>query len=59
MTYLLSALAMIFVMGIFISFVVICGTLQAEEEAEKRKVVKAQARRNLEKSLSAGDRDLQ
>lgn len=58
MTYLLSAVAMIFLMGIFISFIVICGTLQAEEEAEKRKVIKAQAKRNLEKSLIEGNQNI-
>ncbi len=54
MEIFLSGVAMIFVAGLFVSLVVVCGTLQAEEEAEKRKVIRAQALRNQEKSGSAG-----
>lgn len=50
-----SALAMIFIAGIFVSFIVVCGTLQAEEEAEKRETIRAQARRNQENSVSKAD----
>ena len=55
MEFIFSALAMIFIAGIFVSFVVICGTLQAEEEAEKRESIRAQARQNQENSASKND----
>jgi hypothetical protein len=46
MEFLFSALGMILIMGMFISFVVILGTLQAEDEAERRKSIRAQERQN-------------
>jgi len=46
MEFLYSALGMILIMGIFISFIVMLGTLQAEEEAERRKSIRAQERQN-------------
>lgn len=50
-----TGVAMIFIAGLFVSFVVICGLLKAEEEAEKRKTMRAHARRNQEKLEQGGD----
>ena len=46
MDFILSFVGMIFVMGIFISLVVICGTLQAEEEAKRRQTARDQLKRS-------------
>ena len=35
-----SMLGMIFIMGIFVSFVVLLGTLRAKEEAERRRAMR-------------------
>ena len=36
----LSLLGMIFIMGFFVSFIVLLGTFRAKEEAERRKAVR-------------------
>lgn len=48
MEFILSGAAMIFIAGVFISFVVALGTLRVEEEAERRKSIKEEARKERE-----------
>ncbi|CAN5896178.1 hypothetical protein BH11VER1_BH11VER1_02280 [soil metagenome] len=55
MEFFLSALAMVLIAGIFVSFIVVCGTLQAAEEAEKREKIRAYARESQKNSASKDD----
>lgn len=48
MEFILSGVAMIFIAGVFVSFVVALGTLRVEEEAERRKSIKEEARKERE-----------
>lgn len=54
MEFILSGVAMIFIAGVFVSFVVALGTLRVEEEAERRKSIR-EARKVQEQNQSDVD----
>jgi hypothetical protein len=55
MEFLLSGVAMIFIAGVFISFVVALGTLRVEEEAERRKSIREEVRKARDQAQGGVD----